>query len=314
MARQSTLTLDPDSPVNPEEVLRRLELNITRRLDGILHGEFRGFVPGHGSEPGEAREYQPGDDVRRMDWNVTARLGSPHVRDQIADRELEAWMCVDLSASLDFGTVKWEKRELALAAAASVGFLAARAGNRVGAVLDHGLTPTTIPARQGRKHLLGILRQIQMAERQAAEVPTSLGRAFDRAAKVAGRRGMVTVISDFIDPVESWKRTLGVLQQRHEVLTIEVVDPREIELPNIGLVTMVDPETGRRIEVNTSNAKIRARYHEEASEQRDAIATAIRAAGCDHIRLSTDSDWLLDIVRHISQKRRLRAQVGGTTK
>lgn len=303
------LVVDHEASASPDEVLRRLELSVNRRLDGILHGEYRGLVPGHGSEQGESREYQPGDDVRRMDWNITARLGVPHVRNQIADRELESWLCLDLSPSLDFGTVKWEKRDLALAAAASIGFLSARGGNRVGAVLDHGNTPVTIPAKQGRKHLLGVLRQIQSAERQERG-GASLGLAIDRVARVARRKGFVCVLSDFLDPPETWQHQLAVLHQRHQVLAIELLDQRDVELPDVGLITIQDPETNRTTEVNTSSRKLRERYREEAAAQRANIAASIRASGASHLTLRTDSDWLLEVVRHIATRRRLNAQIG----
>lgn len=293
-----------------EEVLRRLELNINRRLDGLLHGEHQGLVPGHGSEQGETRPYMPGDDVRRMDWNVTARLREPHVRDQIADRELEAWLCVDVSPSLDFGTAKWEKRDVALAAAAGVGFLSARTGNRVGAVLGVGDSYDVIPARQGRRHLMSILSRIQAAERHSGSA-ASLGGLLTHAAKVSRRRGFVCVVSDFLDPVDTWQQPLALLVQRHQVLAIEVVDPRELELADEGIVEMIDPETGTMIEVQTSSKKLRERYAAAAAEQRQNIQMAISRSGAEHLKLRTDDDWLVQIVKHIATRRHIRAHAGG---
>ena len=292
-----------------EAVLRQLELSVNRRLDGILQGEFRGLVPGHGSEAGEAREYQIGDDVRRMDWNVTARLQKAHVRDQIADRELESWLCVDISPSLDFGTVNLEKRDLALAAAAGIGFLSARAGNRMGAVLQQGARPVLIPAKQGRRHLLHILSSIQNSPRATTGTP-NLGEAISRTTRLAKRRGMITVISDFLDPADTWTKALSVAAQRHEVLAIEVVDPRELELPNVGLITLVDPESGRTREVQTGSAKLRASYAAAAAEQRAEIARTVRSSGAAHLQLSTDRDWLRELVQHVSTRRHRAAQLG----
>ncbi|MCB1285890.1 MAG: DUF58 domain-containing protein, partial [Microthrixaceae bacterium] len=225
-------------------------MSITRRLDGILHGDHRGLVPGHGSEPGEARVYAPGDDVRRIDWTVTARTAQTHIRETIADRELETWIVADRSASLDFGTAEWEKRDLALAAAAGVGFLTARSGNRVGAVISTADRAVTIPARQGRKHLMSILQRVDASPRDATTTP--IGLLLKQATAVARRRALVVVISDWLDEPEHWRHQLATLAVRHEVLAVEVIDPRELELPDVGVVTLHDTETGRLREVDTS--------------------------------------------------------------
>ena len=288
------------------EILRRLELDITRRLDGILHGDHQGLVPGHGSEPGEARGYQAGDDVRRIDWNVSARSQNLHVRDTVADRELECWIIADRSASLGFGTADIDKSDLALAAAGAVGFLAARGGNRVGAVISTGsgaTAPITVPPRQGRSHVLGILSRLPDASDQSA---TDLGPLLHHASVVIRRRGMVAVVSDFLDAPGTWANDLARLGVRQQVLAIEVVDPRELELPGVGMLTLIDTETGRTREINTSSASLRARYAEAAAEQRSEIARAIRRSGADHIVLRTDHDWLGTLARHLTSARRRR--------
>ena len=292
------------------DVLRRLELDVTRRLDGILHGDHRGLVPGHGSEPGESREYQPGDDVRRIDWNVTARSNTTHIRESIADRELETWIIADRSASLDFGTVRWEKRDLLLAAAAGVGFLTNRGGNRIGGVISGPDGLVTLPPRQGRKHLLALLSRIQSTERTDVAPTGGIDVMLRRAASVARRRSMVVVSSDWLDEPDRWRHELATLCIRHEVLCIEVVDPRELELPSVGILTLVDPETGRTREVDTSRASLRERYAEAATAQRLGIARAITASGAHHLQLRTDTDWLLDIARHVSSAKRRRANLG----
>jgi uncharacterized protein (DUF58 family) len=290
-----------------DEVLRRLDLAITRRLDGLLQGDYRGLVPGHGSEPGDARLYQPGDDVRRIDWNVTARMQTTHVRETIADRELETWILCDLSASLDFGTAACEKRDLAVAAAAAVGFLTARSGNRIGAVLVRGDSMTTVPARTGRAHLLGLLHRVVSAPKSEGEGATDLTRAIDRLAALTGRRGLAVVVSDFLTDGDEWGRALGRLAARHDVVAAEVLDPRELELPSVGVLTLVDPETGRVREVQTASARLRERYADAARRQRDGIASTIRQAGADHLVLRTDCDWLGDLVRFVTL-RRMRVQ------
>jgi uncharacterized protein (DUF58 family) len=284
------------------ELLRRLELAITRRLDGILQGDYRGLVPGHGSELGESRLYQPGDDVRRMDWNVTARQQTPHVRDSIADRELETWAMIDLSASLGFGTATCLKRDLAVAALAAVGFLTSRAGNRIGAVTLEGERLATVPARTGRNHLLALLQRVVTSAQDEHAGPADLAGGVRRLSATMRRRGLAVVISDFLDD-GSWDTALRALSVRHEVLAVEVVDPRELELPDVGVVELEDPETGERIEVQTSSGAMRSKFADAAAAQRDDIARRIRAAGADHLVLRTDRDWLLELVRFVAWRR-----------
>jgi uncharacterized protein (DUF58 family) len=295
-------------------VLRRLELDISRRLDGILHGDHRGLVPGHGSELGEARIYEPGDDVRRIDWNVTARTAVTHIRETIADRELECWLVVDRSASLDFGTAAEEKRDVVLAAAAGVGILTARGGNRVGAMVVDSNGAATIPPRQGRKHLMSILSRIEGSGRADGSPSLSLKESLDRVRQLARRRGLVVVLSDFVDPPEDWRHSLAAIATRHEVLCIEVVDPRELQLPNAGVLTLVDAETGRVREIDTRRRKVRDAYATAAADHRQAVASAVHGTGADLLRLDTNGDWLGALVAHVERRRRRSANVGGVTR
>lgn len=290
------------------EVLRRLELTITRRLDGLLHGDYRGLVPGHGSEPGETRLYQPGDDVRRIDWNVTARMQAPHVRETIADRELETWLLVDLSASLEFGTAERTKREQALAAAAAVGLLTSRGGNRVGAVLATPDGDATIPARGGRDHLRAILHRIETAPIVDGAGAADLASGLHRLSRVARRRGLAVIVSDWLDdqptaPRPPWEQALRRVAVRHETLCVEVVDPRELELPDVGVIELVDPETGRRREVQTGDARLRQRYADAADRRRAQLAATLRGLGADHLVLRTDRDWVGDLVAFVTTRR-----------
>src|SRR5262249_9696658 len=209
-----------------EPVLGKLQLLVTRKLDGLLQGHCLGVLPGPGTEPGESREYRAGDDVRRMDWPVTARTQVPHVRQTVADRELETWLAVDLSASLDFGTARCLKRDLAVAAAAAIAHLTVRGGNRIGAVVGTGDTRTRLPARPRRRDAGGLLRQI--ARTPVKPGRDALGTLVDMLNRPPRRRGMAVVISDFLAPVESWARPLRKLGVRHDVLGIEIVDPREL--------------------------------------------------------------------------------------
>jgi uncharacterized protein (DUF58 family) len=291
-----------------ESTLRRLELDVFRRLDGLLQGDHLGLVPAPGSEAGESREYTAGDDVRRMDWAVTARTTIPHVRDTIADRELETWVVVDRSASLDFGTAQFEKRDLALAMVAAVGFLTSRVGNRVGALVLGNDKMSVVPARGGREAMLALLHQIDAMPRaeQARAPADDLHAALRRTAKLARKRGLIVVISDFLSDA-NWQPALRALAVRHDVLAVEILDPREVELPPVGLVTLVDTETGRRVEVQTASPRIRERFAEAAARQRARIANEIRVSGAEHVVLRTDRDWLLDLARFVSTRKRRRA-------
>jgi uncharacterized protein (DUF58 family) len=299
----STLGLVGDRPA--EEIIRRLTLDVSRRLDGILHGDFMGLVPGRGSDPGETRGYEPGDDVRRIDWNVTARTQHPHVRETIADRELEAWLVIDRSSRMDFGTATCEKRDLALAAAAGIGLLVTGGGNRVGGVLLRGEDTTTVPPRSGRKHLLGL--------REDGTGPAQLDRALRAVGSMAPRRGLVVVISDFGTDPEAWGTALGTVAIRHSVLCIEVLDPRDLELPKAGMIECVDPATGAVREVNTDSARVRERYAAAAADQREAIRSTIRGCGADHLVLRTDGDWVMDLARHVSRRRHRAEVMAGST-
>ncbi|MEP6695790.1 MAG: DUF58 domain-containing protein [Pseudonocardiales bacterium] len=287
-----------------EAVLRRLELTVTRRLDGLLQGDHLGLLPGPGSEAGESREYRAGDDVRRMDWPVTARTTVPHVRETVADRELETWVLVDLSASLDFGTAGCQKRDLAVAGLAAVTHLTVRGGNRVGAVVVTGEQVVRVPARGGRIAAQALIRQVVRTPRAAPGEPTDLAAAIGLLSRPPRRRGLAVVVSDFLSDPDEWERPLRALRTRHDVLAVEVLDPRELELPSVGVLTLVDPETGQVLEVQTGSRGVRERYAAAAREQRAAVAGALRRAGAGHLQLRTDRDWLLDIVRFVSARRR----------
>jgi uncharacterized protein (DUF58 family) len=297
-----TLVTESSAPL-----LRRLELLVQRRLDGLLQGNYLGLIPGPGSETGESRLYFPGDDVRRMDWAVTARTDTPYVRQTIADRELETWLVVDLSPSLDFGTARSEKRELVFAAITALTHLTARGGNRVGAIVTNGDSTYRIPALAGRTHARALVDRIAQTPKASAGRRGDLAAALEMVRRPPRRRGLVAVVSDFLGDAD-WERPLRGLGQRHQLLGVEIVDPRELELPDAGLVTFVDPESGEQLEVQTARADIRARYAEAAAAQRQQIATMLRHAGAEHLQLRTDRDWLEDVVRFVVTHRRA---VGG---
>jgi uncharacterized protein (DUF58 family) len=282
------------------ELLRTLELTINGRLDGVLHGNHQGLTPGHGSEPGESRQYQPGDDVRRIDWNVTARSQETYVREQIADRDLTAWLVVDASATMKFGTVPNDKASTAMAAAAAVGFLTARNQNRLGAVLVAGPSIHVMPPRHGANQVRAILSTLASPPVSEGLGKADLAGALDRVGALAKRRGFVAVISDFLS--EGWHPALGRLAMRHDLLAVTVNDPREFDVPPIGLVEVVDPATGATREVRVTKA-VQQRYATLASEQRDERDSALGRARADVISLTTDSDWLATIVAHTQHRR-----------
>ncbi len=285
-----------------EAALRALELTVRGRLDGLLQGNHLGLVPGPGSEPGEARAYQPGDDVRRMDWAVTARTTLPHVRQTVADRELETWVVLDLSPSLDFGTAACEKRDLAVAALAAVAHLTAGGGNRIGVLISTGGATTRIPARGGVTHARGLLRAAATTPRAPVGTRGDLAAAVEGLRRPPRRRGLAVVISDFLgEPV--WERSMRALSGRHELLAVEVLDPRELELPDVGTVVLADPETGRQREVVTTPLLCRE-FAAAASAHRDRVAAALRRCGAAHLRLRTDSDWVADVVRFVLARKR----------
>ncbi|WP_040836185.1 DUF58 domain-containing protein [Nocardia brevicatena] len=281
--------------------LRTLELTVRRRLDGVLHGEHLGLIPGPGSEPGEARAYQPGDDVRQMDWSVTARTTHPHVRQMIADRELETWMVVDLSASLDFGTAACQKRDLAIAAAAAITHLTSGGGNRIGAVVATGERLVRIPARGGRVHAQSLLRSIATTPHARDGVRGDLRGAIESLRRPQRKRGLAVVISDFLGEID-WQRPLRAISGRHELLAVEVLDPRDLTLPDLGDAVLHDPETGRTREFSITPT-LRADYAAAARQHREQVAQVLRNCAAPVLTLQTDRDWIADVVRFVATRR-----------
>ena len=289
--------------------LRRLELLVTRRLDGLLSGEYLGRLPGPGTEPAAARPYGAGDDARQIDWNLTARSLSPQIRTTDADRELETWIVLDGSASLDFGTTLCEKREIALAAVAAFAFLALRHGNRVGVFVAGGDSVVRLgPASTRIATMAALSRVYDLPRREGpAGERADLAAALDQLVRSRRRRGQAVVISDFLDDGD-WTAALRRVHARHDVVACQVRDPRELELPAIGLVSMVDTESGRKLHVQTNSRALRGRYERAARERDERIARDIRSGGAEHLTLSTDRDWLLDIAGFVTMRRRMLRQ------
>ena len=275
----------------PETLLRTLDLAVRRRVEGLLAGDHRSSALGAGTELAQVRPYQPGDDVRQIDWNVTARTDEPHVRVHVAERALTTWLLLDVSPSMTFGTADRRKWDVAEGVALATGHVASRRGGRLGLLTFGTEAPTTVPPRQGRAGLLSVLVALTRDVDERASGPTSLGEALRRTARVARQRGVVVLVSDFRGP-RDWRRPMLELAGAHDVLAVEVRDPREQELPDVGELHLVDPETGRGLRVDTARRKLRERFAEEAAREREDVARTLRSLAVDHVVLSTGGDWL----------------------
>jgi uncharacterized protein (DUF58 family) len=275
----------------PEALLRALDLTVRRRIAGLLAGEHRSATLGRGSELAQVRPYEPGDDVRLIDWNVTARTTEPHVRVHVAERVLVTWLLLDTSPSMVFGTADRRKWDVAEGVAVAVGHVASRRGNRLGLVTFGDRDPQARTPGQGRTGLLAVLLALRREPETALVGPTSLGAAISRASRLALQRAAVFVVSDFRGP-RDWRAPLLELAGRHEVVAVEIQDPREQELPNVGDLWLVDPETGRQLRVDTARRRVRERFAEEAKSERDDLARELRSLGVAHVVLSTSGDWL----------------------
>ena len=275
----------------PDALLRALELSIARRMEGLLAGDYRSALLGDGTELAQVRPYVPGDDVRRIDWNVTARTDVTHVRVQLAERVLVTWLVLDTSASMAFGTADRRKADVAEGVAIAIGHVATRRGNRLGFVTFGDDDPRTLPPRQGRLGLIGVLMALRQESGDGRAGATSLGEALRRTGALARQRSVVIVVSDFRGPLD-WRRPLLELAGRHDVVAVEIRDPREQELPNAGVLWLVDPETGRQVRADTRSERLRSRFAAAAAAERAEVARTLAAAGARHVVLSTSGDWL----------------------
>jgi len=286
----------------PEGLLRALDVTIGRRMEGLLAGDFRSTHLGAGSELAMVRPYAPGDDVRRIDWNVTARTNETHVRIDLAERVLVSWLVLDSSPSMQFGTADRRKADVAEGVAIAVGHLATRRGNRLGVVTFGDASTYALPPRQGRVALLGLLRALREQRPGPGTGAPSLGAALARAGSLAHQRSLAVVVSDFRGP-QDWRPPLLELAGHHDVVAIEIRDPREQELPNVGQLWLVDPETGRQLHVNTRSRKLRERFAVAAAAERAQVAQVFASAGVRHIVLTTSGDWLRALVVFLKRSR-----------
>jgi uncharacterized protein (DUF58 family) len=296
-----------------ERALRRLEWTVIRRLDGLLQGDYRTLMRGAGLDLADLREYQHHDDVRHIDWNVTARLQTPHVRVFTEDREMAAWFVLDLSRSVDFGSGLKAKREISAGFVGVLARLLTRHGNRVGALVYGNDLEAVIPPRSGRRHVLHLLHAMERRAGQAEAAPvqkgmTRLDDLLKSAATLMPRRSTVFVVSDFLSE-PGWERPLGQLVQRHEVIAVRLFDPLELELPDLGLVPLRDAETGEQLWVDTHDAGFRKRFARLAAERESALRQALAKAGVDALELSTSDDLVEAIVRFADLRKR-RTRIG----
>jgi uncharacterized protein (DUF58 family) len=295
------------SSSTPERILQRLDWKVIRRLDGLLQGDYRTLFRGHGLDLADIREYQFEDDIRNIDWNVTARMDSPYVREYHEDREITAWFLLDLSPSVDFGTVKTLKRSLSIDFVGVMARLMTRHGNRVGAILYGRKVELTVPARRGRVHVLRLINDILKQPQHARAPVTDLSPLLETAYRTFHRRSLVFVISDFYS-TPGWERPLRMLSERHEVVGVRLWDPCEIDLPDIGMVIMEDSETGEQLFIDTHDKRFRQRFHDAVLKREADLTTAFRQSRVDVLPLSTQDDLVHSIVRFAGMRKQRRTQ------
>ncbi len=289
----------------PERILQRLDWQVIRRLDGLLQGDYRSLFYGYGVDFADLREYQPEDDIRYIDWNVTARMDSPYVRQYVEDREITAWFLLDLSPSVDFGTEQNLKRTVLIDFVTTLSRLLTRHGNRVGAIFYGSRIEKTIPARGGRMQVLRLVNDLIKQPRLPRASFTNLTPLIEGGLYALKKRSLVFIISDFIS-TPGWERPLNLLNHHHEVMAIRLWDPREVQLPDVGVILMEDAETGEQLYVDTHDRKFRNRFEQAAGQREATLSEAFKRAGVDMLSLSTEEDLVSAIVRFATLRERRR--------
>ena len=289
----------------PERVLHRLDWQVLRRLDGILQGDYRSLFMGGGLDFAELREYQPPDDIRHIDWNVTARMDMPYVRRYLEDREVTAWFLLDLSPSMAFGTVERRKESVVVDFVGVLARLLTRNGNRVGAILYDNNVEFVIPPRSGRPQVLRLINDIQRQQSSSGGAMTDLSKLLESAFNSIKRRSLIFLVSDFIC-LPGWDKAMDQLNRKHDLLAVRLWDPREADLPDVGVVLVEDSETGVQMSVDTSDRGFRRRFHEAARRREAELEQTFNRAGVDELSLSTEEDLVLAILRFASLRSRAR--------
>lgn len=295
------------SVATPERVLQRLDWQVIRRLDGLLQGNYRSLFYGFGVDFADLREYQAEDDIRYIDWNVTARMQTPYVRQYTEDREVSAWFLLDMSPSVDFGTARedGEKRSVLIDLVTVLARLLTRHGNRVGALIFGNGLQQSVPARGGRIQVLRLINEMLKQPRLSHVPVTDLRSVLRAALNAIKRRSLVFVVSDFIS-TPGWESPLSLLNQRHEVIAIRLTDPAEMELPDVGVMIMEDAETGEQLYVDTRDKKFRSNFHTAMQQREENLKQAFKRAGVDMLTLSTSDDMVRSIVRFAKQREKMR--------
>jgi len=295
------------SPRSPEHLLRRLDWTVIRRLDGLLQGDYRTLFRGSGMDLADLREYQLHDDARHIDWNVTARMQTPYVREHHEDREVTAWFLLDLSPSMDLGSGERRKRDALIEFTAAMSRILTRRGNRVGALFYSGAgLDGVIPVGSGRRHVLRLLHALDSRPELSTAPPTDLSDFLRAGFNILKRRSLVFVVSDFIS-APGWDEPMSLLARRHELLAVRLVDPIERDLPDLGLFTLQDAETGERLFVDSHDKAFRRRFAQLVDQREAELREAFGRAGADVLELSPDDD-LVDALLRFSQMRRRRAR------
>jgi len=297
----------PSRSKTPDAILRRLEWTVIRRLDGVLHGDYRTLFRGYGLDFADLREYAYGDDVRHIDWNVTARLQTPYVREYYEEREVAAWFLLDLSASIDFGSRQLKKQAISAEFVSVLARILTRHGNRVGALLYGDSVDTVIPARSGRRQVLHLLHRMIDRPARTQTAATNLRELLQTAYQVAPRRSLMFIVSDFIS-APGWAEPMAHLAQRHDVVAVRLFDPLEMDLPDLGMLVVQDSETGEQLFVDTHDRGFRKRFEAAAKRREEAMRSAFRVAGVDALELSTDDD-LVDAILRFADLRKRRSQL-----
>jgi uncharacterized protein (DUF58 family) len=291
------------SASTPERILHRIDWQVIRRLDGQLQGDYRSLFYGYGIDFADLREYQPGDDIRYIDWNVTARMDAPYIRQYVEDREINAWFLLDLSPSMDFGSASAHKRTMLIDFVATMARIITRHGNRVGAVLYGSRIQKVIPAHGGRLHVLRLVNDL-IKQPHLTQAPfTKLRTLLEGGLKAIKKRSLIFVISDFISE-PGWERPLKLLNQRNELIAVRLWHPNELELPDVGPIIMEDSETGEQLYVDTHDPKLRLRFRQAALQREAVLRESFKSASVDAFSLGTDED----LVRAILRFARLRQQ------
>ncbi len=300
------MSLQPAQPVStPERILQRIDWKIIRRLDGLLQGDYRSLFYGYGVDLADIREYQPGDDIRYIDWNVTARMDTPYLRQYTEEREVTAWFLLDLSPSIDFGRANSLKRTVLIDFVGTLARLLTRHGNRVGAVFYSSQVDRMIPAGSGRNQVLRLIHDLLDQPRLTHSPFTDLTPLIGGSLNAIRRRSLIFIISDFIiEP--GWEKPLSLMNRHHEVITVRLWDPREVVLPDIGPIIMEDAETGEQLYVDTHDRRFRQRFEQAAHQRETALAQAFKHAGVDCLSLSTEEDLVSAIVRYATLRKQRR--------